>query len=335
MAEEYEVDYSDKRFTEVETEKSNALKESEKLYDQVIKDSDRYYNQQSDAIKNYGDTQTKLQNEKTDFAIEQINQQKEFARKDYLKEQSGAYVDWQKQSNRYGAESERQASVGVNNSGYGESSQVALFNQYQNRVMAAREAFTRAVINYDNAIKDAQLQNNSLLAEIAFNTLMQSSELALQGMQYKNNLLLAKADRKLQLEQFYYQQRQDVLSQINQEMSMAEQIRQFNEQLAEQQRQFDEQMASYGSSGSGGGYSYSSGGYSSGGSYYYDDEDGGYQMGSSSKLDSMSEDQRNRLYQSVGMNRTDTGRVTAIEKLYNEGVITEKDVETMRNNYNI
>ncbi len=266
MAEAYEVDYSDKRFTEVETDKSNALSESDKMYDQMIKDSDKYYNQQADAVKNYGDTQSKLTQEKTDFSIEQINQQKYQAKKDYLKDQSASYVDWQKQSNRYGAEAERQASVGVANSGYSESSQVAMYNQYQNRVMAARENYTRAVLNYDNAIKDAQLQNNSLLAEIAYNTLMKSLELSLSGLQYKNGLLLEKANRKLEIDQLYYQRRQDVLNQINHENSMAEQIRQFNES-----------MAASGSSGSGGGGSYysSGGGYSSGGSYYYDDDDGG------------------------------------------------------------
>ena len=265
----YEIDYNDKRFTEVTTEKNNALKESDKTYDQMITDSDKYFQQQTDALKEYGDKQTQLQQQQTDFAIEKVEQQKEQAHKDYLKEQSGAYVDWQKQSNRYGAKAEQQASVGLSNSGYSESSQVSMYNTYQNRVMTAREAYTRAVLNYDNAIKDAQLQNSSVLAEIAYNTLQKQLELSLQGFQYKNNLVLEKAKAKRELEDTYYQRYQNVLNQINTENALAEQIRQFNEQLAEEKRQFNESLeASSGSSGSGGGssYSYSSGGSSSGSS---------------------------------------------------------------------
>lgn len=263
----YEINYNDKRFTEVTSQKNAALKESNNTYDQMIKDSDKYFQQQTDAIKQYGDKQTQLQQQQTDFAIEKVEQQKEQAHKDYLKEQSGAYVDWQKQSNDYGTNAEKQAEAGLAHSGYSESSQVSMYNTYQNRVMTAREAYTRAVLNYDNAIKDAQLQNSSVLAEIAYNTLQKSLELSLQGFQYKNNLVLDKAKAKRELENTYYQRYQNVLSQINTENALAEQIRQFNEQLAEEKRQFNESLnASSGSSGSGGGsYYYSSGG-SSGGS---------------------------------------------------------------------
>lgn len=265
----YEINYNDKRFTEVTSQKNTALKESDKTYDQMITDSDKYFQQQTDAIKDYGDKQTQLQQQQTDFAIEKVEQQKEQAHKDYLKEQSGAYVDWQQQSNKYGAKSEQQASIGVANSGYAESSQVSMYNTYQNRVMTAREAYTRAVLNYDNAIKDAQLQNSSVLAEIAYNTLQKSLELSLQGFQYKNNLVLDKAKAKRELENTYYQRYQNVLSQINTENALAEQIRQFNEQLAEEKRQFNESLnASSGSSGSGGGSYYSGGGDSGGGGYY-------------------------------------------------------------------
>lgn len=323
----YEINYNDKRFTEVTSQKNAALKESNNTYDQMIKDSDKYFQQQTDAIKQYGDKQTQLQQQQTDFAIEKVNQQKEQARNDYLKEQSGAYVDWQKQSNDYGTNAEKQAEAGLAHSGYSESSQVSMYNTYQNRVMTAREAYTRAVLNYDNAIKDAQLQNSSVLAEIAYNTLQKSLELSLQGFQYKNNLVLDKAKAKRELENTYYQRYQNVLNQINTENALAEQIRQFNEQLAEEKRQFNESLAASGSSGSGGGYSYSGGG----GSYDYDD--GGEFYLEESKLDAMSEEQRNRLYQGIGMNRSTEGRVNAINSLYKQGTISESDAETLLERY--
>lgn len=278
MSTEYDIDYSDERFTEVETEKSSALSDTYKTYDQMITDSDKYYKQQASAVKDYGNTQSKLQQDKTDLVVEQINQQKSDAKKSYQKEQSAAYVDYQKQIDPYGVDAERLASAGLTNTGYAESLKSRAYITYQNRVASARDVYSNAVLNYDNAIKEAQLQNNSLLAEIAYNTLQQTIELSLNGLQYKNSLITEKAAVKRELEQFYYQQRQDVLNQINTENSLAESIRQFNEQM-ELQR---EQLEAYGSYGSGGGSYYSSGGgYSSGYGSYYDDYDygGGYDLG--------------------------------------------------------
>lgn len=239
MANNYEVNYDDKRFTQVETDKNAALKELENTYSGMIGESDKYYQAQIDASKQWADKQSQIQQDNTDFAIEQVEQQKDQAHKDYLKEQSGAYVDWRKQSNEYGAESEKMASSGLANTGYSESSQVSMYNTYQNRVATARDSYNRAVLNYDNAIKDARLQNNAALAEIAYTALQQQLELSLQGFQYKNNLILEQANKKLEVNQMYYNRYQDVLQQINTENAMAEQIRQFNAEYNEKVRQFN------------------------------------------------------------------------------------------------
>jgi hypothetical protein len=250
MANNYEVNYDDERFGQVESDKQQALTELEQTYGGMIEESDSYYDAQIEASKQWADTQSQLQQEQTDFAIEQIGQQKDQAHKDYVKEQSGAYVDWQKQSNQYGAEAERQAAAGMNGTGFSESSQVSMFNTYQNRVATARDSYTRAVLNYDNAIKDARLQNNAALAEIAYQALQQQLELSLQGFQYKNNLLLEQANKKVELENTYYNRYMDVLNQINTENALTEEIRQYNQnyelqvkQYEESIRQFDEEIA--------------------------------------------------------------------------------------------
>ena len=254
------VDYEDERFGKVESDKQQALTEQESLYAGMIDNTDGFYNAQIEASKQWADKQTQIQNEKTDFAIEQIEQQKDKAHKDYLKEQSGAYVDWQKQSNAYGSEAEKMAASGLNNTGFSESSQVGMYNTYQNRVATAREVFVQASLNYDNAIKDARLQNNAVLAEIAFESLQKQLELSLQGFQYKNDLLLQQANKKLEIDNAYYNRYLDVLNQINTENAMAEEIRQFEEsqkftaeqnqlnrdfeaQQAEAKRAFDAQQA--------------------------------------------------------------------------------------------
>lgn len=239
METNYEINYEDQRFQNVEADKQAALNEVDVTYGNMIDQADKYYQQQIDASKEWADKQTQLQQEQTDFAIQEIEQNKEQTHKDYLKEQSGAYVDWQKQSNKYGTEAEQKASVGMTGTGYSESSQVSMYNTYQNRVATARESYTRAVQDYDNAITQARLQNSSVLAEIAYSTLQQQLELSLQGFQYKNQLLLEQANRKLEVDQMYYARYQDVLQQINYENSLAEQIRQFN--------------ATHSGSGSGGG----------------------------------------------------------------------------------
>ena len=245
MATNYEINYNDERFTKVETEKNAALSDIEKVYSGMADSSDAYYQKQIDASKEWADKQSELQQEKTDFAIEKIEQEKAQAQKDYIKEQSGAYVDWQKQSNAYGANAEQMAASGLKNTGYSESSQVSMYNTYQNRVATARESYNRAVLNYDNAIKDAMLQNNSVLAEIAYNALQQQLELSLQGFQYKNQLILEQANKKVEMDNMYYGRYQDVLNQINTENAMAEEIRQFNQNYDLQLKQYNESIRQF------------------------------------------------------------------------------------------
>ena len=239
MATTYNINYNDERFTSVESDKKQALSEVNKTYDSMINQSDQYYQAQIDASKAWAEEQKQLQQEQTDFAIEQIEQQKDQAKQDYTKEQSGAYVDWQKQSGQYGVNAEAMAAQGMGGTGYSESAQVSMYNTYQNRVATARESYNRAVLNYDNAIKDARLQNNAALAEIAYTALQTQLELALEGFQYKNSLILAKSDKKTEVDDRYYGRYQDVLKQINTENAMAEEVRQYNESLAEEKRQYD------------------------------------------------------------------------------------------------
>ena len=239
----YDVNYDDQRFKDVEADKTEALSELENTYSDMVNNSDKYYQAQVDASKQWEKTQTENQQAQTDFAIEQIEQQKQQAEKEYKKEQSGAYKDWKVESNRYGANAETMAQQGMINSGYAESAQVSMYNTYQGRVAQAREVYNTAVMNYNNAIKDARLQNNSVLAQIAYQSLQTQLELSLQGFQYKNQLLLDKIARKNELDQMYYGRYQDVLNQINTEIAFNEQVRQYDQNFAEQVRQYNQDFA--------------------------------------------------------------------------------------------
>ena len=243
----YDINYNDSRFTKVESQKNAALNEIDKTYGDMISQSDDYFQKQIDAAQDYADKQTNLQNQQTNQTIKEINQQKDQTKKDYIKEQSGAYVDWQKQSNQYGANAEQMAAGGMQNTGFSESAQVSMYNTYQNRVATAREAYGRAVLNYDNSIAQAKLQNSSVLAEIAYNALQQQLELSLQGFQYKNQLLLDKADKKTAINKEYYQRYQDVLDQINKENQLKESMRQYKatHELQERAVALDEAKFAY------------------------------------------------------------------------------------------
>lgn len=240
---DYDVDYNDSRFTEVKSNEQEALTDLEETYGGMITESEKYYQDQINASKQWAETQKQNQQAMTDFTIEKIEQNKAQAKKDYTKEQSGAYTDWQKQSNQYGANAEAMAANGLTNTGYSESSQVAMYNQYQQRVVAARESYQLAVQNYNNSITEARLQNNAVLAEIAYKALQQQLELSLEGFQYKNMLLIEKSNKELEVKNMYYSQWKDVLNQINTENALAEEVRQYNATLAEQQRQHNEEMA--------------------------------------------------------------------------------------------
>ena len=205
----------------VNDERDTAIKDSNTAYDNMISQADKYTEQQINAVKDWEKTQTDLQNEQTDFTIQQVNQQKDQAKSDYIKEQSGAYKDWQKQSNSYGANAEAMAAQGMANSGYSESSQVSMYNSYQNRVATARETYNRAVLNYDNAITQARLANSSALAEIAYESLSKQLELSLTGFQYKNTLVLEKSRTAREISQDYWSRYKDLLSQINSQKALA------------------------------------------------------------------------------------------------------------------
>lgn len=224
----------DKRLTAVESAKTEAINAANNTYNDMINQTDAKYNELIQANKDYATQQQEIQQQNTDFAIEQINQQKDKAEKDYIKEQTGAYTDYQKATNQYGVSAEQQATAGLQNTGYAESSKVQAFTSYQNRYSTAREVYNNAVLSYDNAIKDAQLKNNAQLAEIAFQSLQTQLEYALQGFQYKNELLQTKLNTQIQLDSEYNNRYQQVLSQINTENSLAEQIRQYNESMAYQ-----------------------------------------------------------------------------------------------------
>jgi hypothetical protein len=248
----YHVDPDNELLTAVKTEEQTELDKHGQIYDDQIAGVQGDYDKLIQHIEDSKNQQIEIQNQQTDFAIEKIEQQKDQAHKDYVKEQSGAYVDWQKQSNQYGASAEQMAAQGMTGTGFSESSQVSMYNTYQNRIAQAREIFNQATINYNNAMKEARLQNSSILAEIADKAYREQLELGIRATEYKNQLILEKANKELEIKNMYHQKWMDVLNQINTENDMAfrreqfqEEIRQFNESYQLQKSEFEESIRQF------------------------------------------------------------------------------------------
>lgn len=222
------VNYNDERFQTVEREKQTALNNINNTYNQMIDQSDSYYNNLQNQVQDYAKTQSEIQQANTDFAIDKIEQQKDWTTQDYKKEQKAAYTDYQKGIDNYGVNNENMVASGLTNTGYSESSRVAMYNTYQNRYATARDSFNRAIQNYDNGIKEAMLSNNAKLAEISAQAQQKALELSLQGFQYKNSLLQSQLNAQQTTEDRYYNRWKDTLNQINTENALAEQKRQFN-----------------------------------------------------------------------------------------------------------
>jgi uncharacterized membrane protein YgcG len=345
------INYNDSRFQAVEQEKQQALNNVNNTYGTMINQSDQFYTNQQNLVKDYENTQKELQQQQSDFTIEQINQQKDQAKQDYTKEQKASYVDYEKQSNQYGANAEAMASRGLTGTGYAESSQVSMYNTYQNRYATARETYNRAVLNYDNSIKEAQLANSSALAEISFNSMQKQLELALQGFQYKNTLVQTQLQLQNETEDRYYTRWKGVQDQINTENALEEQKRQYDQSMALQREQFNwqKQQAALENSirakatAGGGSSSKSSGssskksdsiskggkGSGSGGGGFRDGKDTSKAVKS---LTSAIDNSTKGIF--GGITKKNTAR-EMINMAYKQGTISEKDVKTLAKKYGL
>lgn len=203
------VDY-EQQLLDNEAEKKTAIDNSNAAYDKTISDYQAEVNKQQQQLEDYKAEQSRFQQEQTDFAIDKIEQQQEQAEKDYTKEQQAAYGDYKKQTDPYGVNAEQIAALGLSRSGYSESSNVAMYTAYQNRVAAARASMEQAKLTFDNAIREAKLTNDINLAKIAQETLEKSLALSMESVIYLGNLELEKAAAARSIEQIYYDRAQDI-----------------------------------------------------------------------------------------------------------------------------
>ena len=235
------VNYNDERFQQVEDEKQEQLNQYNQTYDNLIAEREDLTNQQQGLVDQWQQTQNENLDKQFQFQQDLINQQKAETEKAYEKEAKSAYTDYQKEVDRYGVSREQQVASGLGNTGYSESSKVSMYNTYQNRLATAKQSMDKAYLEFDNAIREAQLTNDVTKAENALTALQQKLQISLEAFNYKDTATQNKLNWQQQINSDYYNRYQNVLDQINYENEQAEAIRQYNEQMALQREQLEYQ----------------------------------------------------------------------------------------------
>ena len=231
------VNYEDDRFLQVEEEKNQALENTNQQFDDLLNEREDLTNQQNDLVNKWQQTQNENLDNQLQFQKDLIEQQRQEAQKAYEKEAKSAYTDYRKETDAYGVSREQQVGAGMGNTGYSESSKVSMYNTYQNRLATSKETMDKAYIEFDNAIREAQLTNDVAKAENALSALQQKLQIALEAFNYKDTNTQNKLQWQQQINSDYYNRYQDVLNQINYENEQAEAIRRYNEQMEFQRQQ--------------------------------------------------------------------------------------------------
>ena len=233
----YNVNYDDERFKQVENEKQSELDKYNKTYDNLINERNNFTNQQQQLVDQWENTQKDIANQNLQYQKDLIEQQRNKAEKEYQNEAKASYIDYQKEVDKYGVSRENVVNNGLSNSGYAESSKVDMYNTYQNRLGTARKSMQDAGIEFDNAIRQAQLSNDETLAQNALKALQDKLNIALEGFNYKTEQENNRLNWNNTINNNYYNRYKDVESQINYENETAEKIRQYNENMAYQKEQ--------------------------------------------------------------------------------------------------
>lgn len=233
----------DERLSAIETEKQNALNQSNSVYSDMLKDNEDLYNSQNQYAEEYERVTNENLDKQLAYNTSLIEQQKEEATKNKETEEKKALNDYTSFINPYGYEAENLASRGLNNSGVSETSMLGGFNTYQNRLASANKALQSAITEYDNAINQARLENDATKAQNALNKLQMMLQNQENYVSSKNTISQNQLSNNQSLDSEYYNRYQTEYNNIQTEKAQEEAIRQWEAELAEKQRQYDETMA--------------------------------------------------------------------------------------------
>ncbi len=224
------IDLEDERFEEVESGRKTDISRIETAYKSAADSADAFYKTQAASYKAHAEEEADIIDSETEAAVDEIKSAKAAAKDAFTDESKAAYADYKGKSAAHGVNAEKTAAMGLTGTGYSESSDVAMYNSYQTRVARARESYSTAVTNFDNAIKDARLAGSAKKAEIAYRALEEQLAVALEGFKYKEELLLTAQDKKTEINDTAHNRWMDVYSQLADERDYSEQTRRYDEE---------------------------------------------------------------------------------------------------------
>lgn len=237
------MNLEDERLAKIESEKQNAINNSNSVYQTLNNQAENVYNQQQQYAADYQKTQDEVLDKQLANQTAKIEQQKQIATENRDTEAKRARNDYQAYINPYGVNAESLASRGLLNSGLSETSQLGGYNTYQNRVASANKALQDAITAYDNDINDAQLHNDVAKAQNALTKLEMQLKYAQSYYDTSSQLAQNSLANQQSLNSQYSNQYQAMLGQILNENKYQESIRQYNADLAEKQRQYNQNLA--------------------------------------------------------------------------------------------
>ncbi len=238
------MNYNDERIVKLQNEKNEALNQSNNVYNDLINQNKTLTEQQNAYMNEWKTTQDALVNKQTEFNVNELERKKEEAEKDYQKEAKASNVEYQKFINPTGVQAEYQASKGLNNTGYSESTKVNAWNTTQNRIATARDSLNRTKVEFDSQITQARLKGDAQLAENALKVLETKMENSLREFETYSTLKQNLLQNNQTIDNTYYDRYQDVFAQQNWEAEQAEARRQWEAEMAyqkERDRIADEQ----------------------------------------------------------------------------------------------
>jgi len=235
----------EERYAKVETDKQNALNQSNQMYDELLNSNSQLAQQQKDYIANWQTTQNEIADKNATYQTELQNQNKVKAEKEFQNEaiaSKNAYYDF---INPYGAQAEIQAQNGLNNTGYSETTKARAWNAQQNRTAQARSTMNNAIQQYDNAIKEIELNRDTTKSQYALQALQQQLDAALQEFNNASQIKQNQLSNNQALDSEYNTRYDTVWNQINTEKQQAEAIRQYEQNYALQKQQYEEDIRQF------------------------------------------------------------------------------------------
>lgn len=224
----------DERLANIEKQKQTALNESKNVFQGLINDSQNLYKQQ----QNYANQQEQIQNNMIDqrwqLTKQQIDKQKNEATQNFQDERKRAKNDYTSFINPYGVNAEHQASQGLNNSGYSETTKLGGFNTYQNRLARANQTMQKAIDDYNMSMNEARTNYDTQKGQLALEKLKLQLGFSQDLYNNKANLTQQQLTNNQSLNSDYFNRYQTVYGNIQAEKDREEQIRQYNEKFGYQ-----------------------------------------------------------------------------------------------------